>query len=187
MSEEFRPKENLSSPSLRPKKKISGPILAIIIIASVLFLCCVFSLIFALLNPSQKSVIDTSSPTSLSSISLKEETSQTTEVTITSLTTTSTSAKPTATPTPSESTTMPTPPPTTTAETPPPTTALPTAPAQPMMVDEPEPQEIIVYITNTGKKYHREGCQYLKKSCIPISLDQAKLSYDPCKVCHPPT
>jgi endonuclease YncB( thermonuclease family) len=43
-----------------------------------------------------------------------------------------------------------------------------------------------VYITRTGKKYHRDGCRYLKKSKIPISLDEAKLRYDPCKVCKPP-
>ena len=31
-----------------------------------------------------------------------------------------------------------------------------------------------VYITNTGKKYHRDGCQYLSKSKISISLADAK-------------
>ena len=29
-----------------------------------------------------------------------------------------------------------------------------------------------VYVTNTGSKYHRLGCSYLK-SCIPISLRKA--------------
>ena len=43
-----------------------------------------------------------------------------------------------------------------------------------------------VYITDTGKKYHRDGCQYLKKSKIPISLEKAKKSYSPCSKCHPP-
>lgn len=42
-----------------------------------------------------------------------------------------------------------------------------------------------VYITNTGKKYHRGGCRYLKKSKIPISLEKAKgQGYGPCSVCH---
>lgn len=52
-----------------------------------------------------------------------------------------------------------------------------------------EPQaEKIVYITKTGKKYHRWGCRYLRKSCIPISLSEAKrLGYTPCKVCKPPS
>lgn len=30
-----------------------------------------------------------------------------------------------------------------------------------------------VYITRTGSKYHRAGCRYLRKSCIPISLKDA--------------
>jgi competence protein ComEC len=44
-----------------------------------------------------------------------------------------------------------------------------------------------VYITNSGKKYHRNGCQYLSKSQIPISLEKAKKDgYEPCSKCHPP-
>lgn len=47
--------------------------------------------------------------------------------------------------------------------------------------------EITVYITKTGSKYHLTGCQYLRKSCIPINLAQAKArGYTPCKVCKPP-
>lgn len=45
---------------------------------------------------------------------------------------------------------------------------------------------ITVYVTNTGSKYHRDGCRTLK-SKIPISLDKAKASYEPCKVCNPPS
>ncbi|MEL7655499.1 MAG: MBL fold metallo-hydrolase [Bacillota bacterium] len=44
----------------------------------------------------------------------------------------------------------------------------------------------IVYITNTGSKYHRDGCQYLSRSKIPISLSEAVIHYDPCTVCDPP-
>lgn len=41
-----------------------------------------------------------------------------------------------------------------------------------------------VYVTRTGKKYHRYGCQYLRKSCIPISLDDAiNQGYTPCSKC----
>jgi len=48
--------------------------------------------------------------------------------------------------------------------------------------------DITVYITETGSKYHRWGCQYLRQSCIPISLREAKrLGYTPCKVCKPPS
>ncbi len=55
--------------------------------------------------------------------------------------------------------------------------------------DKPNPQaeEIIVYITKTGSKYHRAGCKYLKKSSIPITLKEAKKKgYAPCSVCNPP-
>jgi hypothetical protein len=44
-----------------------------------------------------------------------------------------------------------------------------------------------VYITRTGKRYHRDGCRYLSMSKVPISLKDAKANgYTPCKVCHPP-
>ena len=45
----------------------------------------------------------------------------------------------------------------------------------------------IVYITATGECYHRLGCRYLSKSCIPITLAKAKAEgYRPCSVCKPP-
>lgn len=44
-----------------------------------------------------------------------------------------------------------------------------------------------VYITDTGEKYHRAGCQYLRKSSHPISLSEAKAEgYTPCSKCDPP-
>jgi len=53
---------------------------------------------------------------------------------------------------------------------------------------ERAPPKIIVYVTKTGKKYHRWGCRYLRESCIPISLTEAKQqAYTPCKVCKPPS
>ena len=42
-----------------------------------------------------------------------------------------------------------------------------------------------VYITRTGKKYHRGSCSYLRYSKIPISLTDAKRQYSPCSVCNP--
>ena len=42
-----------------------------------------------------------------------------------------------------------------------------------------------VYITQTGTKYHRDGCKYLKISKISISLTDAKQRYTPCSVCNP--
>ncbi len=35
---------------------------------------------------------------------------------------------------------------------------------------EEAPTAETVYITRTGAKYHRDGCQYLRRSRIPISL-----------------
>lgn len=47
-------------------------------------------------------------------------------------------------------------------------------------------QEETVYITNTGKKYHREFCSYLRKSKIPISKKEAlNMGYTPCSRCSP--
>lgn len=43
-----------------------------------------------------------------------------------------------------------------------------------------------VYVTLTGKKYHREGCLSLCKSQFPISLAEAKQKYGPCSRCNPP-
>jgi hypothetical protein len=44
-----------------------------------------------------------------------------------------------------------------------------------------------VYITKTGEKYHRAGCQYLSSSKIAVSLADAKArGYTPCSVCDPP-
>jgi endonuclease YncB( thermonuclease family) len=49
-------------------------------------------------------------------------------------------------------------------------------------------QDITVYITRTGAKYHREGCSSLSRSSIPISLSNAvERGYTPCKICTPPT
>ena len=45
----------------------------------------------------------------------------------------------------------------------------------------------IVYITNTGEKYHTSGCRYLKYSAISIRLNDAKLTNKTrCSVCEPP-
>ncbi|MFH0888465.1 MAG: ComEC/Rec2 family competence protein [Planctomycetota bacterium] len=49
------------------------------------------------------------------------------------------------------------------------------------------PEEVKIYVTRTGTKYHRADCEYLAKSMIPISLKEAKKrEYEPCKVCNPP-
>jgi len=57
---------------------------------------------------------------------------------------------------------------------------------QPQTQSQQSTSSDTVYITNTGKKYHRAGCRYLAKSQIPISLSDAKArGYQPCSVCRP--
>ena len=44
-----------------------------------------------------------------------------------------------------------------------------------------------VYLTETGKRYHLDGCPYLERSKIPIALSEAvALGYRPCGACNPP-
>lgn len=46
--------------------------------------------------------------------------------------------------------------------------------------------DVIVYVTNTGSKYHRAGCSYLKSS-NEITLEAAvNQGYSPCSRCNPP-
>lgn len=48
-------------------------------------------------------------------------------------------------------------------------------------------QNVTVYVTKTGKKYHVDGCSSLSKSKIPMSLKEAKKEgYTPCEKCNPP-
>ncbi|GAB6149947.1 ComEC/Rec2 family competence protein [Clostridium novyi] len=62
---------------------------------------------------------------------------------------------------------------------------------------EPKPQvkpipkptqgiESTVYITKSGKKFHRLSCGSLRKSCISISREEAiRRGYNPCSKCNP--
>ena len=44
-----------------------------------------------------------------------------------------------------------------------------------------------VYVTKAGEKYHREGCQHVRKSSSNIEAEEAlRLGYEACKVCKPP-
>lgn len=56
--------------------------------------------------------------------------------------------------------------------------------------EEPEPAtpvSVTVYVTKTGEKYHKSGCQYLRKSKIAIDLDDAIAEgYTACSKCGPP-
>lgn len=58
--------------------------------------------------------------------------------------------------------------------------------APPTQEVKPVPQKVTVYITRTGSKYHRAGCSYLRRSSIPIDLEEAKGRYGACSRCSPP-
>lgn len=46
-------------------------------------------------------------------------------------------------------------------------------------------QSVTVYITNTGSKYHKNGCQYLRESKNAVTLSQAKSwGYTACSRCY---
>lgn len=46
-------------------------------------------------------------------------------------------------------------------------------------------QSVTVYVTKTGSKYHKSGCQYLRQSCIAKSLSNAtSQGYTPCSKCY---
>lgn len=60
------------------------------------------------------------------------------------------------------------------------------ATTEPSATDETDSNEITVYITDTGSKYHTGTCRTLKDSKIPISLSEAVVNYEPCGICHPP-
>lgn len=46
-------------------------------------------------------------------------------------------------------------------------------------------KEAIVYITNTGSKYHRAGCSYLKSKNAITKEDAILQGYSPCSRCNP--
>lgn len=46
-------------------------------------------------------------------------------------------------------------------------------------------EERTVYVTASGSKYHRAGCQHLAKSSRAIPYSQAKERYSPCSRCRP--
>ena len=52
----------------------------------------------------------------------------------------------------------------------------------------PDADKITVYVTKSGKKYHKKGCQHLRRSSRAISLSEAVAKgYEPCSRCKPPT
>ena len=63
--------------------------------------------------------------------------------------------------------------------------------AQPLHAAHPQlaatqPKNDTVYITRTGKKFHRDGCRSLSRSKIPVRrADAIARGYGACKICKP--
>jgi hypothetical protein len=65
-------------------------------------------------------------------------------------------------------------------------TTAPPAEAAAANLADPQRNEVTVYVTDTGTKYHRAGCVHLRRSSHSLSLSEAKRrGYEPCKVCKP--
>jgi micrococcal nuclease len=46
---------------------------------------------------------------------------------------------------------------------------------------------LVVYVTNSGTKYHINGCSALRRSRIAVGLaDAVRSGYEPCSICKPP-
>ena len=111
----------------------------------------------------------TTKPSPTSRATYKPWTAATEEVTLPP----TSSPSPSATPSPTPSPTLK------------PVTAAPTKKPTPATTQAPE--AVVVYITDSGEKYHRAGCRYLKDSQQEISLASAiSRGYTPCGVCKPP-
>jgi hypothetical protein len=46
--------------------------------------------------------------------------------------------------------------------------------ARPALQDQSDTKTQTVYVTRTGKRYHRDGCRYLSSSRIAMSVKDAK-------------
>jgi competence protein ComEC len=57
---------------------------------------------------------------------------------------------------------------------------------QPNIPASGETENVTVYVTRTGSKYHSAGCRYLAQSSSPMLLSEASARYGPCSVCNPP-
>ena len=140
-------------------------------------------------TPSTSSITSSTTKTAVAKASAKSTTETTLQKTITTKPTTvkettavaSVETKP-------ATTTKETKPATTTKETTAAVTTKESTVATTKAAPIPEPDTFTgdVYVTNTGSKYHRDGCRYLSDSKIAISLADAKQGYEPCKVCDPP-
>ncbi len=64
------------------------------------------------------------------------------------------------------------------------TTQRPTT-SKPATTQKSQDSSDYCYVTNSGTKYHREGCSYLSKSKTRLTLSEAQASgYSPCSRCY---
>lgn len=54
-------------------------------------------------------------------------------------------------------------------------------------IEKAAPEEVTVYVTKSGSKYHLATCKHLSKSKISKTLEDAKKRFSACSVCKPPT
>ena len=47
------------------------------------------------------------------------------------------------------------------------------------------PGDTIVYVTDSGTKYHRDGCSYLESKYAITKRDAERKGYEPCSRCDP--
>jgi micrococcal nuclease len=48
-------------------------------------------------------------------------------------------------------------------------------------------EDLTVYVTNSGRRYHEDGCSSLSRSKIAVTLgDAVRSGYTPCSICKPP-
>lgn len=51
--------------------------------------------------------------------------------------------------------------------------------------NEDATSDAAVYLTRTGKKYHRGSCRFLARSKLEVDREQAEANFSPCSVCNP--
>jgi competence protein ComEC len=60
------------------------------------------------------------------------------------------------------------------------------APKSSNAITTPVDKSDAVFVTESGKKYHRAGCRYLDQSSRQMSKNDAiKAGYGPCDICKP--
>ncbi|MDB5048145.1 MAG: hypothetical protein JWO30_1216 [Fibrobacteres bacterium] len=68
-----------------------------------------------------------------------------------------------------------------------PATTAPATAAPVATAEAPVTAETIVYLGNSGSRYHVKGCKYLKNAGKPVAILTAmKQGYAPCNVCKAP-